>query len=179
MSSEFNAEYIEEPTHWDYDTEPFKFDNEPVSKSKESKEEKQPTTMAEILTHPEVIQFCKNLLFIGKHESLKLRANASNRLVSAKAKIPPAKALLKKRSADAIKTSTESIKSFVDNLPVKIKVKKSDKPSETNWDEFDKPTLARKLGGAGFEEWQHLNNVIETIVTPTLTKAHGLKFSKL
>lgn len=130
--------------------------DEPSSKS--NKKTRQPTIMTELLTSPEVFQFGKDLLVIGKHESSKLRAHAFSQLVSAKANYAPTKAFLKQRSTEIAHRSTTAIKSFVG----KVKTSASAN-ADIDWKELDKPVLARKLGDAGFKEWQYLNNIIEIL----------------
>lgn len=167
MSSKFDDNYYFDES-MPLDEKPEVWSDEQSSKSK--KKDSQSVSMAEILTSPEVLQFGKDLLLIGKHEGSKLRTHASNHFVSAKANYAPTKAFLKQRSAEIAQLSTSFIKSFVDKVKNPIN-------ADIDWNELDKPVLARKLGDAEFKEWQHLNNIIETPATPTLIKANELKFN--
>lgn len=112
-----------------------------------------PATFTGFLTSPEMIQLVRDLAIVSKAESSKFYAftapRVSARLKQCKSVLASAKAALKRPQQ-----------------PVK--------PSCDNWDKLETPTLARKLGEAQFETWQHLKGVMETPDTSIHVQAYNL-----
>ena len=111
-------------------------------------------TLTSFLTSPEMIQLVRDLASVSKAESSRLRSFAgprvSSRLNQCKAYF--AKATQKKQPEQPVT------------------------PLSDSWEMLESPAIARKLGSAQFEVWQHLNGVIETPDTHIHVQAYNMDF---